>query len=66
MNSEFAARIDHRLSFAARAEINVISRSSGKIVIGDRATDRAVDPSENIADKNATVSAPFEGEPRLR
>ena len=38
---------------AARAEINVISRSSGKIVMADRSTDRAVDPSENIAGKKA-------------
>ncbi len=66
MNSEFAAPIGNRISCAARAEINVITHSSGKIVMADRATDRAVDLSKNIAGKNATVSVPFEGEPRLR
>ncbi|MCH8805791.1 MAG: hypothetical protein IH986_06860 [Planctomycetes bacterium] len=51
--SEFAARIGNLISCTARAEINVISRSSGKIVMADRSTDRAVDLSENIAGKKA-------------
>ena len=51
--SELAARIGNLISCAARAEINVISRSTGKIVLADRSTDRAVDLAENIAGKKA-------------
>ncbi|MCE5326642.1 MAG: CsgG/HfaB family protein [Planctomycetaceae bacterium] len=51
--SETAGRIDDLLSCAARAEINVIERKSGKIIHADRQTDRAVDLAEAIAAKTA-------------
>lgn len=51
--SEFAARIGNLVSCLARAEINVISRKDGKIVLADRETTRAVDLAENIAGKKA-------------
>lgn len=51
--SEFAARIGNLVSCSARAEINVISRKDGKIVLAQRETTRAVDLSENIAGKKA-------------
>jgi TolB-like protein len=55
--SEFAARIGNLVSCLARAEVNVISRSDGKIVIADRQTTRAVDLAENIAGKKALEKA---------
>jgi hypothetical protein len=55
--SEFAARIGNLVSCSARAEVNVISRKDGKIVMADRATTRAVDLSENIAGKKALQKA---------
>ncbi|MGD8453802.1 MAG: CsgG/HfaB family protein [Phycisphaerae bacterium] len=55
--SEFAARIGNLLSCAARVEINVIDRTSGRIVLADRTTERAVDLSENIAAKKALEKA---------
>ena len=55
--SEFAARIGNLYSCAARAEINVIGRTEGKIVLADRATARAVDLAENIAGKTALQKA---------
>jgi TolB-like protein len=55
--SEFAARIGNLVSCLARAEINVISRKDGKIVLADRATARAVDLAENIAGKKALEKA---------
>jgi len=51
--SEFATRIGNLISCVARAEINVISRSDGKIIFVDRATARDVDLAENIAAKKA-------------
>jgi hypothetical protein len=55
--SEFAARIGNLVSCLARAEINVISRKDGKIVLADRETTRAVDLAENIAGKKALEKA---------
>ncbi|MCX7425074.1 MAG: hypothetical protein NTW96_05525 [Planctomycetia bacterium] len=51
--SEFAARIGNIVSCSARAEINLVSRKDGKIVLADRVTTRAADLSENIAGKKA-------------
>lgn len=55
--SEFAARIGNLVSCSARAEINMISRKDGKIVLAQRETTRAVDLSENIAGKKALEKA---------
>jgi len=55
--SEFAARIGNIVSCTARAEINLVNRSTGKIVLADRVTTRAADLSENIAGKKALQSA---------
>jgi TolB-like protein len=51
--SEFAARIGNIVSCSARAEVNLVSRKDGKIVLADRVTTRAADLSENIAGKKA-------------
>ncbi len=51
--SEFALRTGDLVTCAARAEINVIDRKTGRIVLADRHTDRAVDLAENIAGKTA-------------
>ncbi|MEX0885784.1 MAG: hypothetical protein WD009_05015 [Phycisphaeraceae bacterium] len=51
--SEFGVQIGNLHSAAARAEINVIDRATGEILIADRATTRAVDLAENIAGKSA-------------
>ena len=55
--SEFAARIGNIVSCSARAEINLISRKDGKIVLADRATVRAADLSEHLAGKKSLQSA---------
>src|SRR5207248_12049 len=55
--SEFAARIGNLVSCGARAEINVISRKDGKIILADRATTRDVDLSEGLAGKKALQKA---------
>lgn len=55
--SEFAARIGNLVSCSARAEVNLISRKDGKIVLAERETCRAVDLSENIAGKTALQKA---------
>jgi hypothetical protein len=55
--SEFAARIGNIVSCTARAEINLVNRSSGKLVLADRVTTRAADLSENIAGKKALQNA---------
>ena len=55
--SEFAARIGNIVSCSARAEINLVSRKDGKIVLADRVTTRAADLSENIAGKKALQNA---------
>ncbi len=41
----------------ARAEINVIDRKTGRIVLAGRRTDRAVDLAEAIAGKTALQKA---------
>jgi len=51
--SEFAGRTGDLVSCAARAEINVIERKTGKIVRADRHTARAVDLAEALAGKTA-------------
>jgi TolB-like protein len=55
--SEFAVRIGSIVSCSARAEINLVSRKDGKIVLADRSTTRAADLSENIAGKKALQGA---------
>ncbi|MBI4579982.1 MAG: hypothetical protein HY718_09790 [Planctomycetes bacterium] len=55
--SEFAARIGNLVSCLARAEVNVIGRKDGKILVADRQTTRAVDLAENIAGKKALEKA---------
>jgi len=51
--SEFAARIGTLVSCNARAEVNLISREDGRIVLASRTDRRAVDLSEQIAAKRA-------------
>ena len=47
-----------RLRFAsARAEVNVIRRRDGRIVLADRATTRGVDLAEQVAGKTALQKA---------
>ncbi|MBN1909467.1 MAG: hypothetical protein JW818_07000 [Pirellulales bacterium] len=55
--SEFASRIGNIVNCASRAEINVIRRKDGKVVLSDRVTTRASDLSENIAGKKALQDA---------
>lgn len=55
--SEFAGQTDDLISCAARAEINVIDRHTGRIILADRQTQRAVDVAENIAGKTALQKA---------
>ena len=54
--SEFAARIGNIVTCSARAEVNLVDRKDGKIVLADRVTTRAADLSENIAGKKALQS----------
>ncbi|NJL32400.1 MAG: hypothetical protein HC898_12730 [Phycisphaerales bacterium] len=51
--SEFAGRTGQLISCVARAEINVIDRKTGRVVLAESVTTRAVDLSENIAGKTA-------------
>jgi hypothetical protein len=51
--SEFALRTGDLVTCTARAEINVISRKTGAIVLADRHTARSVDLAENTAGKTA-------------
>ena len=51
--SEFAARTGDLVTCTARAEINVINRKTGAIVLSDRDTTRAVDLAESTAGKTA-------------
>jgi hypothetical protein len=51
--SEFALRTGDLVTCTARAEINVISRKTGAIILADRHTTRAVDLAENTAGKTA-------------
>jgi len=55
--SEFALRTGDLVTCTARAEINVISRSSGAIILADRDTTRAVDLAESTAGKTALQQA---------
>jgi hypothetical protein len=55
--SEFLTRIGNLVSAAARAEVNLIDRSSGRILLADRTDTRAVDLAENIAGKKALQAA---------
>ena len=55
--SEFGARIGDLTSCSARAEINIIRRSDGRIIQADKATTRTADLSENIAAKGALEKA---------
>jgi hypothetical protein len=55
--SEFALRTGDLVSCAARAEINLIDRKTGRIVLADRETQRAVDLAEAIAGKTALQKA---------
>ena len=55
--SEFALRTGDLVTCAARAEINLISRRSGEILLADRDTQRAVDLAEAIAGKTALQKA---------
>jgi TolB-like protein len=51
--SEFALRTGDLVTCAARAEINVIERKTGKIIYADRHTDRGIDLAEALAGKTA-------------
>jgi len=51
--SEFALRTGELVTCAARGEINVIERKTGKIIHAGRHTDRAVDRAETLAGKTA-------------
>lgn len=51
--SEFALRTGELVTCAARAEINLIDRHTGRILLADRQTARAVDLAEVIAGKTA-------------
>lgn len=55
--SEFALRTGDLVTCAARAEINLISRHSGEILLADRDTQRAIDLAEAIAGKTALQKA---------
>ncbi len=55
--SEFALRTGDLVTCAARAEINLIERHTGRIVLADRSTDRGVDLAEGIAGKTALQKA---------
>lgn len=55
--SEFALRTGDLVTCAARAEINVIDRKTGRVIVADRETTRAVDLAENIAGKTALQGA---------
>jgi TolB-like protein len=54
---ESASRIGNLHTCAARAEINVIDRKTGKILYADRETTRAVDLSETLAGRTALQKA---------
>ena len=55
--SEFAARTGELVTCTGRAEINLIDRKTGRILLADRQTRRAVDLSELIAGKTALQAA---------
>ena len=51
--SEFAARTGDLVTCTGRAEVNVIDRHTGKILVAERETRRAVDLAESTAGKTA-------------
>jgi hypothetical protein len=55
--SEFAVRTGELVTCTARVEINVIDRKTGKIVLADSRTTRAVDLAEATAGKTALQMA---------
>jgi hypothetical protein len=55
--SEFAVRTGELVTCTARAEVNLIDRHNGTIILADRETRRAVDLSEVLAGKTALQSA---------
>lgn len=55
--SESAGRIGNLVVAVARAELNVIDRQSGTIVLADRATARGVDLADQLAGKKALQKA---------
>lgn len=55
--SELAGRVEDLISVVGRAEINVIDRRTGEIVLADRETRRAVDLAEVNAGKTALQKA---------
>jgi TolB-like protein len=55
--SEFSARIGNLVSCSARVEIKVKEVKTGKLLLSDRETTRAVDLAENTAGKTALQKA---------
>ena len=55
--SEFALRTGDLVTCAGRAEVNVIDRHTGEILVADRETRRAVDLAEFMAGKTALQKA---------
>jgi len=55
--SEFALRTGDLVTCTGRAEVNVIDRHTGEILLADRHTDRAVDLAEQTAGKTALQKA---------
>ena len=55
--SEYATSIGNLVSATGRAEINLVDRERGRIVLAGRETTRAVDLSEQIAGKKALQKA---------
>ena len=55
--SEFAVRTGDLVTCVARAEINLIDRRNGEILLADRDTQRAVDLAEALAGKTALQHA---------
>lgn len=55
--SEFALRTGDLVTCTGRAEINLIDRHTGEVLVADRATRRAVDLSEATAGKTALQKA---------
>ena len=57
--SEFAIRTGDLVTCTGRAEINAIDRHTGRILVADRATQRAVDLNEVTAGKTALQKAGY-------
>lgn len=51
--SEFAVRTGELVTCIGRAEVNLIDRKTGKVILADRKTRRAIDLAEVIAGKTA-------------